>query len=147
MIPLCKAKSLEGKRVEGYAFEIESKAYILKPPVAFDYDHDPLVQKITEDNYVEVHPSTVCLFTGKTDKNGVKIWEKDKIYALANGVTYTVEYGPYINTEIDHDGDKPDDFGWYLERETENYDPPYGESLVESEKWLEVIGHDKEGER
>ena len=37
-----------------------------------------------------VDPSTVCQYTGLTDKNGKKIFEGDKLYDPHENVIYTV---------------------------------------------------------
>ena len=41
---------------------------------------------------VEVDPSTVCQYTGLTDKNGKKIFEGDNVYDPHENSIYTVEW-------------------------------------------------------
>ena len=41
-------------------------------------------------NCLEVAPSTVCQYTGLTDRNGVKIFEGDKLYDPHENMIYTV---------------------------------------------------------
>lgn len=43
-------------------------------------------------NCLEVAPSTVCQYTGLTDKNGKKIFEGDNVYDPHENSIYTVEW-------------------------------------------------------
>lgn len=43
-------------------------------------------------NCLEVDPSTVCQYTGLTDKNGKKIFEGDNVYDPHENSIYTVEW-------------------------------------------------------
>ena len=43
-------------------------------------------------NYLEVDPSTVCQYTGLTDKNGKKVFEGDNVYDPHENSIYTVEW-------------------------------------------------------
>lgn len=69
---LFKAKRTDnGEWVEGYYVYCRKRHYIL--PLlneAIGYDE-------REDEWIEIEPDTICLFTGLSDKNGKKIWEND----------------------------------------------------------------------
>jgi hypothetical protein len=81
MIPICKAKRIDnGEWVEGYVVNtpMNNCVIILEETVLFeDYEHPCL--RINNGDWFQVHPSTVCLWTGKTDMNGVKIFEGDRV--------------------------------------------------------------------
>lgn len=88
---LFKAKRLsDGAWVEGYLVKYPSAIqvgdcspwYIQVPPV----DPDD-----TGGRY-NVDPSTVCQYTGLTDKNGKKIFEGDNVYDPHENSIYTVEW-------------------------------------------------------
>jgi hypothetical protein len=64
---------------EAYAKEAENGWDI------FDYTND-----------VTVDPETVCQFTGLTDKNGVKIWENEWLYATVRSAVFHNYQGKVI---------------------------------------------------
>lgn len=84
---LFKAKRTDnGEWVEGYYVYCRKRHYIL--PLlneAIGYDE-------REDEWIEIEPDTICLFTGLSDKNGKKIWENDI-------VRYTFDYPSETATE------------------------------------------------
>ena len=75
---LFKAKRLDnGEWVEGY---------ICKHPSAVQagdcspwYIHVPPIDPDDNGGVYNIDPSTVCQYTGKTDKNGVKVFECDRV--------------------------------------------------------------------
>ena len=78
-------------------------------------------------NCLEVAPSTVCQYTGLTDRNGVKIFEGDKLYDPHENMIYTV--------------------GWNEERAMFQMEYSWYRKSIESTNYCEIIGsiHDGEG--
>jgi hypothetical protein len=72
MIPLCKAKTLEGKWVEGYAYQKDTIGNV------FIHAIELRDENLIEISDIKVRPETVCLWTGKTDKGKVKIYYGDR---------------------------------------------------------------------
>lgn len=78
---LFKAKGRNnGKWVIGYYVLFRKCHYILpmfNDDVFYRYEKWPFYGC---EEWIEVDPSTVCQYTGLTDKNGRKIWENDTVY-------------------------------------------------------------------
>lgn len=78
---LFKAKRVDnGEWVEGYLYRIseEQKPFIM------------CINRHAES--YEVDPSTICQYTGLTDKNGKKIWENNIIHIGDKAIPYIVEW-------------------------------------------------------
>ena len=97
---LFKAKRLDnGEWVEGYYVERDNKSWIypagnqvISKSLARElrpFHSAKSTQRIMKEVF-PVDPSTVCQYTGLTDKNGKKIFEGDKLYDPHENVIYTV---------------------------------------------------------
>lgn len=113
----------KAKRLDNGAW-VEGSLITYKDGTAFicceDYIPDVL-------NKYEVDPSTVCQYTGLTDKNGKKIFEGDKLYDPHENVIYTV--------------------GWSEEQAVFQMEYSWYRKSIESTNYCEIIGsiHDGEG--
>lgn len=61
-----------GEWVEGYYIKTEESSYILTEIILGEF------KEKTQD-WVEVDPETVCVYTGKDDEKGQKIWSHDYV--------------------------------------------------------------------
>ena len=70
---LFKAKRLDnGEWVEGYLFETNDNSYI-----AYNGQFDDDLFLSPQNIIIPIDKSTICQYTGLTDKNGDNIWEND----------------------------------------------------------------------
>ena len=95
---LFKAKRLDGEWVEGYPVYDRADC-TLKRQGKCQCAHDGSlitffgwIDNLHEYDEVEVDPSTVCQYTGLTDRNGKKIFEGDNVYDPHENSIYTVEW-------------------------------------------------------
>ena len=89
---LFKAKRLDnGEWVEGslISFADGGRAILPSKSAALCKKGASLFSTV---NCLEVDPSTVCQYTGLTDKNGKKIFEGDNVYDPHENSIYTVEW-------------------------------------------------------
>lgn len=83
-----------GEWVEGYYYKMSETTYCFKE----DYERKPvpehhyiLQERMTDWGLpnqmvqIEIDPETLCEFTGKTDKNGKRIWESDVVWLVYDG--------------------------------------------------------------
>ena len=55
---------------------------------------------ITGIDFYEIDPETLCQFTGKTDKNGKRIWESDVVWLVYDGKEHIYQI-VWDNSELD----------------------------------------------
>ena len=90
-VSLFKAKSIESSEwVYGYLLKTEEHTYIA---YAQQFDDDLFLAP--RNIFVPVNPDTACVFTGKSDKNGTKIFTNDTV-----NVTY-IDCGSVYTETID----------------------------------------------
>ena len=95
---LFKANRLDnGEWVEGYLFETREHAYIA---YANQFDDDLFLSP--QNIFIEVDANTICQYTGRTDKNGNKIWDNDvvecksKIYHFLSQIKWDTLSGGFL---------------------------------------------------
>lgn len=84
-----KAKRLDNNIwVEGYFYAECGNAYIIENR----QEESMLNRNIT----YEVDPSTVCMFTGLTDKDGKDIFENDILYDKDSGIASAIKWKRHV---------------------------------------------------
>lgn len=95
---LFKAKRIDnGEWVEGYLFETREHAYIA---YANQFDDDLFLSP--QNIFIEVDANTICRYTGRTDKNGNKIWENDIV--VYDNSPYNVYCVPHTGQIVHRNG-------------------------------------------
>jgi len=85
-------------------------------------------------NPIKVNPATVGLWTGLNDKNGLKIFEGDRVESIWRVLEGTVKFGTFhemyenIYTDLQH--------GFYVEDDNGDTGSIYGANGV---IWFEII--------
>ena len=88
---LFKAKSIEdGRWIYGHLFRTKDHTYI-----AYDKQYDDDLFLAPKNIFIPVNPKTICVFIGKSDKNGMKIFTNDTV-----NVTY-IDCGNVYTETID----------------------------------------------
>lgn len=103
--PVCRAKVLQtGQWIQGYLYqktnENEKKSYVIADSVMSP-------GSLTKPEMIEVDTDSICRHTGYR-KNGIDIWENDKIQYHFGKEIGTIRFGRYQNCfdsqTAEHDG-------------------------------------------
>ena len=96
-------KFVEGNYAFGYIYTSEPIIELDENYWEHSYGYAPSAEDYHLSNRFEVIPETVGQFTGLTDKNGVKIFEGDKVKWADEDTKYTVEFdrGSFVCVNVD----------------------------------------------
>ena len=139
---LFKAKRIDnGEWIIGSLIKTKKDYYICEKPYECMDEYSSLNgQSYGFGGFKFVDQSTICQYTGFTDKNGQKIWENDVVKK-----EFYTDYDNYANSEEYIGFVKFEDCAWVIETKVDNRicTRPIIESMAYSEdiKHFEVIGN------
>lgn len=143
---LFKAKRIDnGEWVEGNIIlskdaDEEYKAIIIPSVNSNMFTENSGNEDLGFENWYKVDSSTICQYTGLTDKNGQKIWENDVVIKH-----FYTDYDNYANSEEYIGFVKFEDCAWVIETKVDNRicTRPIIESIAYSDdiKYFEVFGN------
>ena len=85
---LFKAKRLDnGEWIEGYYIKCDERHFICAMPECDTSKY--MLDGYWLGTFYEVLSESICQYTGLTDKNGKKIWEKDVVVCVYDGCANT----------------------------------------------------------
>ena len=137
---LFKAKSTDnGEWIEGSFLQFDDDCAYIIPR----YKYASTLNKIelALATMKSVDPSTLCQYTGLTDRNGERIWENDIVankwcFICGNSV---VKFGEYKNFHMPEDY-QYGNLGFYLEH-TYNFDKNYRKDMMYFAGRCEILGN------
>lgn len=87
----------------GYYVEQSGSGYLFVPK---NSDEDKMLN-IEEKQFVPIDSDTLCMYTGKSDKKGKDIYEKDVVYDGESEETYVIAWNEDVCgfVAVDEDGE------------------------------------------
>lgn len=110
---LFKAKRKDnGEWIEGSLIDLDIDSGYCYIVPAFKNASTLPINWLIADRMILVDPETICMFTGRCDKNGKRIWENDIIKYHFGEIYAPIKYGCYQNC---FDAQKTEHVGFYVD--------------------------------